>query len=216
MKKLINKLKIPILAGAFVLFSSSDPNKNKAEDIKVLPSSGAIYYLSREEAEKGIRGLAKTDSLEDAWIYHDSVLIDVGYNISKDSVLIDWSEIVLNTFYSKDTIYLNHHHPFKSGNQRVSPPSRGDFFCDKFLKNHVLLKDKPIISKAFDYSGEWIYSSNSSLDNLNEIEESDKRLSISRAHIDAFPRKERRKKDIEFFIKRMEDLGLKVKYKKLE
>ncbi len=219
MKKLINKLKIPLLAGAFVLFSASDLPKNKAEDIKVLPSSGTVYHLSREEAEKGIRGLAKTAYEEDAWIYHDGVLTDVGYDIKKDSVAIDWGLILLKDFNPNKNLYRYHPHLFNVWGDKVIPPSGSDFFCDrtcKGLTKLINLKENQVISKVFDFSGEWAYTSNLTLEDTDPMRRSNRLLLISYNHMEAFPGKERTEEDIEFFIKRMEEDGFEVKYKKLE
>ena len=220
MKKLINKLKIPLLAGAFVLFSASDPNKNKAEDIKVNRGSGKKYHLSRAEAEKRLHELAKTAYEEDAWIYYKGVLTDVGFNSKKDQVEVDLGAILSINFNSKDTLYLYHIHPFKAWGEEVEPSSGRDFLYDELLKRFIDLKDEQIILKVLDDSGEWIYNSNKALKRIAPYSDSNRISKIIRlihyAHKEAFPGKERKKEDIEFFIERIEDYGLKVGYKKLE
>ncbi len=118
MKKLINKLKIPILAGASILFSASDPpKKNKAEDIQTIQGSGTEYLISREKAEKAIHNLAKTAYLEDSWIYHDGKLIDVGIKSYADKVELDWDRIKLEIYKAKKNLYSYHYHPFKGGSK---------------------------------------------------------------------------------------------------
>ena len=220
MRNIINKLKIPILAGAFVLFSASDPpKKNKAEDIKVLPGSGTEYIISRKKAEKRIRELAKTDYLEDAWIYHDVKLIDVGYNIAKDSVNIDWGLILSMDFNTKKNLYRYHPHLFKVWGDKIIPPSGSDFFSDmtcRKLTELINLKEDQIKSKVFDYSGEWSYTSNLSLENIDPIKKSQINFRINNNYIKSFPKRERTKKDVRNYIKKMKKDNFKVSYKKLK
>jgi len=220
MKKLINKLKIPILAGAFVLFSASDPNKNKAKDIKVLPSSGTEYRLSRRKAKKRIRELAKTAYEEDAWIYHNGVLTDVGINIAKDNADLDLSEIFSGEFNPKKNFYFSHIHPLKMWGEEIEPVSGPDFFSDELIRNIVDSKVKKIKSEVFDASGEWTYNSNKALKKLYPYSDPSRRSKIKNlvysAYEESFTENERTKKGIRKFVKELKNFGLKIKYKKLE
>ncbi len=215
MKKLINKLKIPILAGAFVLFSSSDPNKDKAEDIKANFNSGAKYAISKKGAEKRLPELAKTAYEEDAWVYFKEVLMDVGMDVEKDKVKLDLGRFLFEYFNSKDTLYRYHIHPLKAWGEKVEPPSGQDFITDGILRDIIDVEKGQIISKVFDASGEWTYSSNSVIEKPDSAEKEKILRSIYYVHCEAFPGDERTEEDIEFFIKRIEDLGFKVKYKKI-
>ncbi len=215
MKKLINKLKIPILAGAFVLFSSSDLPKNKAKDIKVIPGSGTEYLISRRKARKGINRLAKTAYSEDAWIYHDGKLIDVGTEADIDEAELDWDRIKLETSKAKKILYFHHNHPFKAWGEEIEPPSGSDILCDEDLKEIADSNNKQIISEVIDASGRWIYNSNLHLRTCKSIDKNKTKRSVHYSHKEAFPGKQRTKKDIEFFMEKMEDYGFKVKYKKI-
>lgn len=154
------KLLIPLIA---LCLGFSNCNQNISSQIKTGKPAGTFYYVDRVSAEKQMHLLAKTDSLEDMWLYAENKLIDIGYNESRDSVRIDIGVFFkfIADHYPAD-IFQYHTHPLIDALKKfkVSPPSPPDFVSRTALKN--MLKEKypklKLKSFVFDGFGKWEYS----------------------------------------------------------
>lgn len=146
----------------------SSQNKNLIEQISVKQTdtakiyvkknAGHKYYMSKSDVEKNLDELSRNAYLEDAWIFHNNILTDIGFD--EDTLSVKIIEFFLSTTIinakPNDTITLYHIHPDSYIKNRFSYPSIADII------NHGTLKPKmynniKLVQKMFDGRGMWEY-----------------------------------------------------------
>ena len=158
MKKLI------FLLGTLSLFLPKNFASDKIDSkIKIVLGSGTEYKMSLKEAERELHKLARNSYTEDAWMYHDGTLTDVGMCATKKLIQFDIERIFSTEYKPEDTIYIFHIHPKKSSKMKINPPTGLDFFLEQDIKRGLNLKEEQVISKVFDGIGRWTYRSNDAL-----------------------------------------------------
>ena len=127
--------------------------------IKVNKGVGSTYYMSRLDVENNLDKLCrdKNNFVEDAWMFHNDTLTDIGLNEDTLSVII--CELPLYaTIYntrSNDTIILYHIHPNSYAKNAFSPPSATDIINHGLLKPRFSDKKIHLIERVFDGRGMW-------------------------------------------------------------
>jgi len=90
--------------------------------VEIVEGTGSTYRLTLEQ---GIEQLAsRDDEIEDAWIYHDGIWVDVGYDQNKTGSKIDPKLLADHIEASSGDLYFVHDH------NDLLPPSHNDFFFD--------------------------------------------------------------------------------------
>jgi hypothetical protein len=133
--------------------------KYSSEPISVKIGVGTKYSASKQDVEKSLDSLARDNNtiLEDAWMFHNNILTDIGIYEKKSNVNL-YEVPIYQTIYETphgDTITLYHIHPNAHNKKTYSPPSITDII------NHAILKPKfedqkiTLIEKVFDGKGMW-------------------------------------------------------------
>jgi hypothetical protein len=140
---------------------------SKNEKIEVKSGYGTTYNISKKNAEKQIRQLAKTSKIEDAWMYYDNMLVDIGSSENDSTVTVNINPNI--KIDSGSTVTFYHIHP----NIEFSPPSILDII--NHPKQYQIFKNNKVVAKVFDEKHEWEYNpSNELLKKLEDKELYDK------------------------------------------
>jgi hypothetical protein len=213
MKKLISL----ILLGSALSFNALSQDSNK---ISITPLSGQVYSISREEAEKEINKLSKKAEKEDAWLYHDEKLIDVGLWGTPFSVRID-SALVCNQNYEEgDSIWFYHNHPNLGEKNKCHPPGGLDIFLDNKIRRDLKSKKINLSSNAFDGIFKWTYSSSDTLENYPLFsEENERRVNnmdfiIGYHYGNSSLNKEISSSTLDTFVGNLAKIGIYIMYEK--
>jgi len=134
------------------IVENSVGKKNTSKSIAVKIGVGTKYYTSQLNAEKSLDSLCRDRNtvLEDAWMFHNNILTDIGLYEDKTSVTLYLS--VNDSVYSYaqgDTLTLYHIHPDPYNKKIFSPPSITDIINNAQLKQSIPNKIN-VIEKIFD------------------------------------------------------------------
>jgi len=130
-------------------------------EIDVRTGSGTFYEnISRSSVEKSLDELCRKADREDAWLYWNNTLMDIG--VLEDSLSVVLNEINIMIFLEKakkhDTITIYHIHPYKYVKNDFSPPSNIDIWSHGAKKHqYTTYKDKniTIIQRMLNGSEMW-------------------------------------------------------------
>ncbi|MGV8172145.1 MAG: hypothetical protein ACP5OA_05640 [Candidatus Woesearchaeota archaeon] len=131
------------------------------KEIQVRTGSGTCYEnISRKVVERSLDNLCKKADKEDAWLYWNNTLIDIG--ILEDSLTVALNEVLiaitLEKAYKNDTITIYHIHPYEYVKNEFSPPSSMDIWNHGAKKQqYTQYKDKNItvIQRMLNGSEMW-------------------------------------------------------------
>ncbi|MGV8087014.1 MAG: hypothetical protein ACP5N1_05260 [Candidatus Woesearchaeota archaeon] len=150
--------------------NSNNQNKNIIEQIDttkiyVKENAGHKYYMSRLDVEKNLDELSRNAYLEDAWMFHNGILTDIGF--AEDTLGVNIIEFLVSTEIANskinDTIILYHIHPNSYIENRFSPPSELDIINHGTLKPKGYDKNVQLIQRMFDGRGMWEFDINEEL-----------------------------------------------------
>jgi len=137
------------------------PNKVINTEIEVKTGSGTCYEnISRKVVERSLDDLCRKADKEDAWLYWNNTLMDIG--VLEDSLSVVLNEVLmaitLEKAYKNDTISIYHIHPYKYVKNGFSPPSDADIWSHETKKHqYTNFKNKniTIVQKMLNGSEMW-------------------------------------------------------------
>ena len=142
----------------------------QSNNSKIQTKSGAgteYYNLSRQDVEKSLDELCRNKNtiVEDAWMYTNNKLTDIGYD--EDTLSVGITELLVDlAIYNakpKDTIILYHIHPNSFLENRFSSPSITDIINHAAIKPKCTNKGVYLIEKMFDGRGMWEFDADDEL-----------------------------------------------------
>jgi len=213
--------KLLVLLGLASSLAINAYSQNNYEKIEVTPESGKVYVMPRQEAEKQMLNLAKTSKVEDAWIYHNGELTDVGIGGTRELILNDSALIHSRNYNPEDTLWHYHIHPQREEDE-ISPPGELDAFLDRTIRKEVNLKEDQIITSVFDKNYKWtywtsdIFESNPLYSEGNSFRLNNLWYYMNYYYRESFPNEKVSEEGIENFINGMEEIGFKISYEKMK
>jgi hypothetical protein len=137
------------------------PNKIINSEIQVKAGSGTCYEnISRKSVERSLDNICRRADKEDAWLYWNNTLVDMG--VLEDSLTVVLNElqiaIALEKAHKNDTITMYHIHPYKYVKYKFSPPSSMDIWSHAIKKaqyNNYKDKNITIIQRMLNGSEMW-------------------------------------------------------------
>jgi hypothetical protein len=246
----VNSLKKYIISAGLALAIGLSSYSSKAATIcptdtvgiTTQKGAGKAYHITQPEAEKSLDALCryKTTDKEDAWIYCDNKLIDVGQN--EKSNRISLSDELMDTCINKtnpgDTITMYHIHPKAYFGNRFHPACTGDILTHISIKSPEYTKGRTIIAKVFDGRGMWEFDADEQylIDttlNWGDIKKQFNNINDAITgkyntdmwdHTNTIPRKGKQKSrpsrtlnqydpiSVQKYINKLDKLGIKLKY----
>jgi hypothetical protein len=131
--------------------------KEESKPISVKTGVGTTYHYSKLDVEKSLDSLCRDRNtvLEDAWMFHNNSLTDIGLYEDKSSITLYWSYDSMDNCKYGDTLIIYHIHPNPYNKPVFSPPSITDIINDAQLRQNFSNNNINIIEKIFDGKGMW-------------------------------------------------------------
>jgi hypothetical protein len=170
--------------------------------------------VSCKQAEQYLHELALVADTEDAWVCSGTKLYDVGEEIKGQKRMID---VVITKKIDQSLSILYHIHPLKiQDGLGPAPPSSSDL-----RSHHNRKKQFPgLVEKVLDGSGVWTYTTNEEFD---KVFSDDPFASIFEVYDnfieprnEILTRKPLQDSDIDEYIARMRNIGVVLKYERMQ
>jgi hypothetical protein len=160
---------------SYLGFNNADCQSSslKSENISVRVGSGFTYHMSQSRLESRLDSLARDPKtrLEDAWLFHNGKVVDIGIAEEERNVVINDMRVSMEISDAKpgDTIIFYHIHPDSYKNGRFSPPSSCDLIAHASMKRYMIHSRLVFVNKMLDGRGIWKFDLDDDLmSRLNE------------------------------------------------